>query len=66
MKCCAALLAYQSCLCNASDRLSAGAELTFSYGEPNDGSAPDSVHQPCLCNSPDCLGFLPLQQGSTG
>lgn len=37
-------------------------ELTFSYGQPNDGQLPGFVHQPCYCGSPECLGFMPLQQ----
>ena len=39
-----------------------GQELTFSYGQPNDGLLPGFVHEPCYCDTRQCLGFMPLQQ----
>ena len=44
----------------AQHDIEAGTELTFAYGAPNDGTQPGQ-HEQCLCKTPTCLGFLPLQ-----
>ena len=36
-------------------------ELTYAYGEPNDGVA-SAGHERCLCGTAQCLGYLPWQQ----
>ena len=47
----------------ATQDIPAGAEVTFAYGPPNDGSVqlPGRLPQRCLCRTSACLGFLPSE-----